>query len=1444
MSVRFAVGALLVVTHAWIWNEPVSAATGIKELDSNEQELFARSKANDSWFRWWHESDPTEPVQSPKASSWWESLFEFIPQSTYYLSDQPWWRTLWTATDLFVVGLLNITGGLLFGHYWPVVRVCLRMLLGLSVIFAASLALGFAWQAVSPVYNLVTMALQVLLGTMMGLQALLKPSARALPQIKALQRGIRMWGPQADSPIDTETLRTFKRVGAHVLGLDEGNPVLFHVEGRIGAINRHGLVLPGSLTEGSGPHKGHRAQRLHLCRQHPCQSAEVGCLHVQAYGLLGPEDELHPLECWRAVTTQEQRASAWTLAVNWWIALLRAVLHLGTCGLCRRRAQPAPILHPVSESENEEEHKGCEAGLVKWIDKKGVRVGLSMRGPCEEGRSETPTNLLMDDIIGGSGGRTVAHLCWRHSAQYERERARCRCPVAGCLRAGKHLIRGVHYCQAHAEEHDAEQRHQLGPQPLLSSAVGRFRVASADQDDVQPATPPAGPSVERAAIERSYSHDPQSDYPQSPPLTARSITSPIQTPRQSVSELIRALPPENVEVNIPSDYEVLHLYLEKRASGSLRGGRLSDEEVRRQLQSNPEVGRGDRLSLLRALIGGVQELSEAEQGVMMHQCQVWMQELYPEREVPSLPVPANVTNVTFRDAPIQVRQESAEDTAGYQRSVQERGRVAHRTTDDRGMLPSAILGPPPGITTPGTPAGLLHAIESTLSHTSKGTSSTVQALQQSRRSGAPATGLPPTCVGGVNVGEDNLRSMGELARIQLEEKRGERGTLKGITREDEDITLLLRCCNRYTVQICPETTGRALYKGMKNASIGAGGHMRQVGWPVPMKNRVALGFAGCLWGGRSHIVLDSYALGAADFPQTTAQEMDDFLTPTGDSLEARPRHPTTWETWMRCARREALAFSLVYGSPWREQMCQALDQLEHLHEGQPSMWPCDQIYSLWEELMWRLMEEMREMRRQMLKEAGREHMTKEEIVQFCLLPDCDGHLWWKVPLAFMLDHPRGWFMVQVLPRVMRKHERVLWGLTWQPPKQSAGHGARAGGEKPNQNPSDSRNGTQRSGATGGASTDSSFPAGKPLGPQEQKLAAEHAPKDREGRSLCWNNMCWSGCSKTSETCAKSHHPYHGALDSLHWCVQAQLIRRGGLRQGKKVAIGDIDGRVAQLRSTAKAEEAAKRADGGSRKTGETISAHPLLQAWEDGDHPSFTSAEKDLHDLCYTPHQGWLADADKTKQFDVWPGSVDPYPTGVRCPTPEADCTPEMSCYLQARQTLNPSGKLTEFLNEAVAKGAPALAKEASQLLMSASRAGSHGPRVEITATNWTDVHRPGQGSIKFDDCIRALYDFGEQLPLNQHLREQLQLPDDRPERRQCLLRCVAGGLLLATTGQCPTMAAVDQLALELREELHVQALCASSAMGEASGRIPVLEHELRTHVHDILSADHDRDYR
>eukprot|EP00971_Amphidinium_carterae_P109570 2169532-Amphidinium_carterae.1 len=240
----------------------------------------------------------------------------------------------------------------------------------------------------------------------------------------------------------------------------------------------------------------------------------------------------------------------------------------------------------------------------------------------------------------------------------------------------------------------------------------------------------------------------------------------------------------------------------------------------------------------------------------------------------------------------------------------------------------------------------------------------------------------------------------------------------------------------------------------------------------------------------------------------------------------------------------------------------------------------------------------------------------------------------------------------------------------------------------------------------------------------------------------------------------------------------------------------------------------------------------------------FETIPKSIAAVCYHPHGEWLRDVDTTARHAIWPNSAEVAPAGVRCPPTETDCSPEMSCYLNARQTLNPTESITEFLKEAVAKGAPALSKEAMNLLDSAHRAGSEGPRVEITPTLWQDVHSPGRGLLHANNRELTLFDFGEQLPLHQALRDQLQLPDDRPERRQCLLRCIAGGVLYHQGKTCPSMSEVDRCALTLREELHTQALCAQHAMGTAGSRIPTLEHELRTHVHDVLLPDHDRDYR
>ena len=83
--------------------------------------------------------------------------------------------------------------------------------------------------------------------------------------------------------------------------------------------------------------------------------------------------------------------------------------------------------------------------------------------------------------------------------------------------------------------------------------------------------------------------------------------------------------------------------------------------------------------------------------------------------------------------------------------------------------------------------------------------------------------------------------------------------------------------------------------------------MRQIGFNVKMTNRMRIGLTGGYFGGRGSNNMEKYALGAADFPHSTAQELDDFIPPTGEDVEAKPRFPSTWDDWLRRCRSRAVA---------------------------------------------------------------------------------------------------------------------------------------------------------------------------------------------------------------------------------------------------------------------------------------------------------------------------------------------------------------------------------------------------------------------------------------------------------------------------------------------------------------------------------------------------------
>eukprot|EP00959_Pyramimonas_sp_CCMP1952_P127858 2674174-Pyramimonas_sp.AAC.1 len=62
-----------------------------------------------------------------------------------------------------------------------------------------------------------------------------------------------------------------------------------------------------------------------------------------------------------------------------------------------------------------------------------------------------------------------------------------------------------------------------------------------------------------------------------------------------------------------------------------------------------------------------------------------------------------------------------------------------------------------------------------------------------------------------------------------------------------------------------------------------------------------------------------------------------------------------------------------------------------------------------------------------------------------------------------------------------------------------------------------------------------------------------------------------GCPQTSQTCAHAHEAITG-MGGLHSLVQAQLVKRGGLKSGTRVEPKDAGGRAQQLRAQAKSED--------------------------------------------------------------------------------------------------------------------------------------------------------------------------------------------------------------------------------------------------------------------------------
>ena len=192
-----------------------------------------------------------------------------------------------------------------------------------------------------------------------------------------------------------------------------------------------------------------------------------------------------------------------------------------------------------------------------------------------------------------------------------------------------------------------------------------------------------------------------------------------------------------------------------------------------------------------------------------------------------------------------------------------------------------------------------------------------------------------------------------------------------------------------------------------------------------------------------------------------------------------------------------------------------------------------------------------------------------------------------------------------------------------------------------------------------------------------------------------------------------------------------------------------------------------------------------------------------------------------------------------------AEASDDLYAWAATRVAREPALTLEELLEEMQMYGASDLAHEAAALMERQPEGGKAGeqPRLTVRDTMW--VHgEPGQGSVELDGVVWRTWDYLEDVTMNDELASVLGVADPGEEKRQCVTKTMAAGILWRRLGRRPTMAEVVEEARELRLEQARIPVDANTQMGQAAEFVTPVEHELRIYAHDVVHPHHERDFR
>ena len=758
-------------------------------------------------------------------------------------------------------------------------------------------------------------------------------------------------------------------------------------------------------------------------------------------------------------------------------------------------------------SESETEETRCLAGKIRWEDEHGHQR-LCSEVCTASGSVGSP--VLDEDMPVGVGQCT---LCPKHASKYLQGRFQLKCVVAGCTKLGlSDSTTGLRLCPLHAEAH----------RPPSSRRFSRSRSRAKDRGETEVEDEENGGAGLRRRGRHGPGHDREDGHAAEqlvadmrsvgeqpePRVRRRALeeSSPGRTPRSAVQKNLARLG----MINSPDRREMLSV-LEEFLAQLVEAKEMGIEEE--DLRSQMAASAGTTLKeFTQALYDqAAEEQRKGTKGLTKFLAK-WRKQLAAE--------PAPSSGVSWSGG------DPSEERSVFTPESQ-------RTTGS--ATASLARLPPPGI----------YGVED-------------------RKAG---TGGPPADPAMVDLAKASQNQTTELASLVKSQNdttaTAAAGTMRSLGKMSEELVFLLRACGQYTVEVGANEHGAGLAQALLNAQAGASTKLRNAGFRQKVTPRLAVGLAGPFWGTQ-----EKHALSAADFVPCSDAELDQHAVEcrTGKPVnEQRPPAPTRYEDWANRVKRQTDIWALVYGKEWRAVKEHAAQTLGEWHLGAPHRWPLQIVCDVWEELHWRFIEELKTELRKIKGISGRETMKLSDLKFYALMPDEHGNPPLQLPRTFDLHHPEGWFTTEVMPRIERRQERMLWRLTWEGAAKPRGAGQSAGG---NDNKADDK------------LTLKSL-LGPKLTTEEVNRAKDRAPVGKDGKLLCWGFLSHLGCNQTN--CQRAHEHLRGTFESLDPAVQMQLIRRGGLKRMKPENKDTAVEKIKDLRHHVAQDKNAKVQDGQARR---------------------------------------------------------------------------------------------------------------------------------------------------------------------------------------------------------------------------------------------------------------------